>query len=501
MIKPSAGTGRRLWISAAAAAASITALLIAGCSSSTSTDTGLPPAGATTSDTSGSDMGGDMGADTGGSDMASTDMMTSSSESADDGAWADTGKPVDIMGWSTGDEVGTSRADFAKQQDPAVSIVPDENGFDQQKFATTMAGGAPPAGVSMDRQLLATYAAKGFLQPLEGCIAAQQIDMSQYYPEAVQESTWDGHVYGIPEFYTTRGLYVNLAALEDAGIAVDDVDVSNWDGVRTMADSLYRKKGDKPDRIGFDPKMPEFLPLWAMAAGGNIVDETGAPTLDSPPVVDALTWAVGLINDQGGWASFKSFRDTWDFFGANNEFAADQIGVMPFEQWYVNVLAGSGGKADFTVLPIKAEDGSDLTFETGSSLAIPTGSPNAGGMCAAIKQLTSTDAWMAAGAARDQKVQKDGGAFTGIFSANKTANDAIRSTYVKPTGDADLDTAIATFYDSLDNAKMIPPSPAGQEIQQAYQQAVTSALGGTDPTQALHQAQQAAMQAFQDATS
>lgn len=94
-----------------------------------------------------------------------------------------------------------------------------------------------------------------------------------------------------------------------------------------MADSLYRKKGDKPDRIGFDPKMPEFLPLWAMAAGGNIVDETGAPTLDSPPVVDALTWAVGLINDQGGWASFKSFRDTWDFFGANNAQRARCPGV------------------------------------------------------------------------------------------------------------------------------------------------------------------------------
>jgi multiple sugar transport system substrate-binding protein len=174
---------------------------------------------------------------------------------------------------------------------------------------------------------------------------------------------------------------------------------------------------------------------------------------------------------------------------------------MPFEQWYVNVLAGSGGKTDFTVLPIDAEDGSALTFETGTSLAIPTGSPNAGGMCAAIKDLPSADAWMAAGAAREQKVEKDGGAFTGIFSANKTANEALRSKYVKPTGDANLDTAIATFYDSLDAAKMIPPSPAGQEIQQDYQKAVTSALGGTDPSAALQQAQKAATQAFEDATS
>jgi multiple sugar transport system substrate-binding protein len=500
MSKPQTGTGRRRWF-CVIAAASIAALLIAGCGGGNAgTDTSA--AGGTDTSAAGAATGGDtsaMASTGGGSSVAAS--TGDSASSSDDGTWADTGKPVDIMGWSTGDEVGTSRVEFAKQQNPDLSIVADQNGFDQQKFATTMAGGAPPTGVSMDRQLLATYAAKGFLQPLDGCIAAQGIDMSQFYPEAVQESTWDGHVYGIPEFYTTRGLYVNLAALKDAGISEADVTTADWDGVRTLADKLYRAKGDKPDRIGFDPKLPEFLPLWAMAAGGSIVDDTGAPTLDSPAVVDALTWAVSLINDQGGWASFKSFRDTWDFFGADNEFAADQIGVMPYEQWYVNVLAGSGGKADFTVLPIKAKDGSDLTFETGSSLAIPTGSANAGGMCAAMKVLTSTDAWLAAGAAREQKIEKDGGAFTGIFSANKAANEAIRTKYVKPTGDSNLDTAIATFYDSLDAAKMIPSSPAGQEIQQDYQQAVTSALGGTDPAQALQQAQQAAMQAFQDATT
>lgn len=436
-----------------------------------------------------------------GAGAAAADSGSNSSSGAASGLWADTGKPVDIMGWSTGDEVGTARADLVKKQDPAITIEPDQNGFDQQKFATAVAGGSAPAGVSMDRQLLATYAAKGLLQPLDECIDSQHIDMSQFYPASVKESTWDGHVYGIPEFYTTRGLYVNLTALKSAGITADQIDTSDWNSISAFAGKLYRDKSGKPDRIGFDPKMPEFLPLWAMAAGGSIVDETGAPTLDSPAVVDALTWAVKLIDSQGGWASFKSFRDTWDFFGAKNEFVADQIGVMPYEQWYVNVLAGSGGKADFTVLPIMAKDGSDLTFETGSSLAVPTSSPNPGGMCAVMKVLTSTDAWLAAAAAREQKVQEGGGAFTGIFSANKTANEAIRSTYVKPTGNADLDTAISTFYDTLDAAKMIPPSPAGQEIQQDYQQAVTSALGGADPAQVLKQAQQAAMQAFKDATS
>lgn len=430
---------------------------------------------------------------------SSTDSTGGPAESGSDVSWDDTGEKIEVMGWSAGDEVATSRLEFAQKATPDVTIVPDENGFDQQKFATAMGSGSAPAGVSLDRQLIATYAAKGFLEPLDGCIDQHSIDMDQFYPDAVQESSWDGHIYGIPEFFTTRAVYVNLDALDEAGLTVDDIDTSDWESLTKLAGTLYRDDGGRPSRIGFDPKVPEFLPLWVLAAGGNLVDRNGSPTLDDDAVVEALTWAVDMINAQGGWSDFKSFRDSWDFFGADNEFVQDQVAVMPYEQWYVNVLAGTD--AHFTVIPFQDRNGEPLTFETGSSLAIPTGSPNAGGMCEFIKNITSTDAWRAAGAARHDKVAEDGSAFTGIFSANKTANDAIRDKYVSPTGNDDLDQAINTFYDSLDNAQMIPPSPAGQQIQEAYQKAVTAAVGGKDPQQALDQAQQTALRAYQDATS
>jgi multiple sugar transport system substrate-binding protein len=307
-------------------------------------------------------------------------------------------------------------------------------------------------------------------------------------------------VYGSPEFYTPRAVYINNTVLKQAGLTEADVDTSDWNKISEIAKKMYKESGGKPSTIGFDPKIPEFLPLWVMADGGNIVDDQGKPTLNDPKVVEALKWTVSVVNEQGGWANFKSFRDTWDFFGADNEFAKNQVGVMPYEQWYANVLAGFGDKVNFSVIPFKAKDGSSLTFESGSSLAIPKGSPNVGGMCEVLKLLTSKDAWMAAGAAREAKVEKDKSVFTGIFSANKPANEAMREKYVKPSDNKALDKAIGVFYDSLDYAKMIPPSPAGQQIQQAYQQAVTDALGGKDPKAALDAAQQTAMTAFQDAT-
>ncbi len=407
------------------------------------------------------------------------------------------------MGFTTGDEVGTSRVAYAKKTDSKLDIKVDQNGFDPQKFATAMNGGTVPAGVYMDRSLLAEYAQKGFLQPLDDCVSKDAIDTSQYYKEAVQESTYNGHLYGIPDFYTVTAILMNNKVLSAAGVSPSDIDTSNWDNLLTVAKKMYKATNGKPSTIGYDPKIPEYLPLWAEANGGSIIGSDGKPTLNDPKVVEALKYTVSLVNAQGGWANFKSFRDTWDFFGANNEFTKGQIGAMDYEDWYPNVLFGFPGSQDISAAPFKAKNGQPLSLETGASFAIPDGSPNAGGMCEFMKLATSGAAWDAAGAARSAKLATTNpkGIFTGLFTANQAANVKLQAQYVKPTGNAKIDAVIKVYYNALSSAKMVPPSPAGQEIQTAYQQAVTDALNGKDPQQALDTAQNTAMQAYSDATS
>ena len=194
--------------------------------------------------------------------------------------------------------------------------------------------------------------------------------------------------------------------------------------------------------------------------------------------------------------------DTWDFFGAGNEFAKgkDQIGAMPFEQWYVNVLAGFGNSIDLSAVPFKGRNGNPITMSSGSAFAIPKDSPNAGGMCEFMKLVTSQDSWNAAAKARQTTVEKNKSVFTGLFTANKQANDSIQKEYVKTGGNPKIDAAVKVYYDSLTTAKSVPPSPAGQDIQAAYNQAVTDSLGGQDPQAALDAAQQTAQNAYDDAT-
>ena len=405
------------------------------------------------------------------------------------------------MGFSTGDEVGTSRVDYAKKLDSKLDIKVDENGFDQQKFATAMNGGTSPAGAYMDRNLIAEYAQKGFLTPLDDCISKDAIDTSQYYQQAIQESTYNGHVYGIPDFYTVTSILMNNKVLDAAGVKPADIDTSNWDNLLTVAKKMYKESNGKPSTIGYDPKIPEYLPLWTVANGGSIIGTDGKPTLNDAKVVEALKYTVSLVNAQGGWANFKSFRDTWDFFGAGNEFAKNQIGAMDFENWYPNVLFGFPASQDLSAAPFKGRDGQPLSLETGASFVIPDGSPNPGGMCEFMKYATSQAAWQAAGAARSAKLATTNpkGVFTGLFTANQQANASLQAEYVKPSGNAKIDAVIKTYYNALATAKMVPPSPAGVEIQTAYQQAATDALNGKDPQQALDTAQKTAMDAYNDA--
>lgn len=409
-------------------------------------------------------------------------------------------KPVDIMGFSTSDEVGTSRVAYAKKKSPKLDIKVDKNGFDQQKFATAMGGGSAPAGVYLDRQLIATYAEKKFLVPLDDYIDSLNIDMSQYYKAAVDEASYKGHVYGIPDFYTTRAIFGDNRVLKAAGLTIEDIDTSNWDKLAQQTKALFKSKGGKPSTIGFDPKLPEYLPLWVLANGGTLIDSNGKPMLDDSKVVEALAYTVGLINDQGGWADYKSFRDTWDYFGEKNEFTLDQIGAMPYEQWYINVLAPYQSKIDVSATQFKARSGSPLTFASGAAFALTKGSPNPGGMAEFMKEVTSQGAWAAAAKAREAVVKKEHSVYTGISSANKVANDAAEKLYMKPSGNKEFDQIISVFNASLNNAKTVQTSPAGQDIASAYQQAVTDALGGKDPKSALSSAQSRAMSAYTDAT-
>jgi multiple sugar transport system substrate-binding protein len=133
----------------------------------------------------------------------------------------------------------------------------------------------------------------------------------------------------------------------------------------------------------------------------------------------------------------------------------------------------------------------------GSAWVVPKGAKNPNAACQWAKTMTSIATWHKAAEARMQTVAKDKTFFTGLFTGNKVADDEIKAQYLKPTGDAGFDAAIKNYYDVLETAKPLNPSPAGAEIDAAWQSAVAKALAGSaTPQAALDQAQADAKAAY-----
>jgi multiple sugar transport system substrate-binding protein len=401
------------------------------------------------------------------------------------------------MGFGTnGDDVAKTR--FARAEAAVGGNVSAPNGgFNDQQFLAAIAGGNAPDLVYFSRDNVGTYAAKGALVPLTSCIKSAKIIMSQYRPAARADVTYKGKVYGIPEFYDVRTIITNLDLLNQAHLKLKDLNTANWPHLKVVAKKLYAASGGKVTRIGFDPKLPEFFPLWAKANGVDILSKDGLhPHLNDPRAVAALSYAVSLVNAQGGWGKFKSFRDTFDFFGAGNEFAKNQLGAFPMEQWYYNVLAGSSPNVKIAAVPFRTRTGKAINFETGSAWAIPKGAKHQQAACTWMKTMTSVPTWMAAAVNRAQIRKSKNQPYTGLSTANQIADKLIYKNTYTPINKY-FDQAVKTVLDVQKNSFGIPASPASAEFHDAWTNAANRVLSGQQTAKkALDQAQKEAVAAI-----
>jgi multiple sugar transport system substrate-binding protein len=407
------------------------------------------------------------------------------------------------FGFSLPDEIATTRVDAFKKANPQVQVKITEGGFDEQQFLSAVASGSPPDLVYLDREIIGTYATRGAIVPLDDCVRSAGIDMGQFRPAAAQQVTVNGKVYGIPEFYSVRVVIINNKAVADAGLTPADLATNDWAKLTSVAAKLTKTQGGKLRRIGFDPKIPEFLPMWVRANGASMLSDDGRTArLDDPKVREALEATVGIVEANGGWSKLKGLRDSFDFFGAKNEYARDQLGGMPMEDWYLNVLAENSPDVDITVTPFQDRQGRPLTFATGNAWAIAKGAKNPDAACSFMKTMTDPATWVAAAKARAAARAKEKLPYTGTYTANRVADERIFKEVYKPSGNAKFDQGVQTLLAVQDAAFSTPPSPAGAEFQKAWQDAVNRVLAGQQqPAAALQQAQRRTQAALDKAAA
>jgi multiple sugar transport system substrate-binding protein len=401
-------------------------------------------------------------------------------------------------GFSPTDEVGTSRRDYAAAQLKDVKVDIQQGNFDPQKFAAQSAAGQVPDVVQMDRSFVATYAAKKLILPLDKCFSDNGVNASEhYYETAITDVTYKDQVWAVPQFYQPPLLLLNKRVMKKAGVTEAEMDTSKPDQLLAAAKKMYKANKNVPTTLGLDPRNG-LVSTWMLGYGGQLMDGEGKPTLDNANNIKAFAYLKQVYDAQGGYENHTSFVNSFDAFGDGNPFVKDQVGAQLIEQWYINVLTATASKIELGGVPFKDMTGKPLAVAGGTSFVIPAKSKNAAAACQWAIHLTSDAAWDAAAQARLATNKKTPGAlFTGLFTGSSTADKAIKDKYLKPTGNAGFDEAIAATYEVVTNGKSIGSSPAGLQIQTELTNAAAAAMSGSKtPEKALQDAQAAAVRAF-----
>lgn len=395
-----------------------------------------------------------------------------------------------------------SRYDAFKARFPNVTVEFNPGGVDRQKFLSAAAAGSPPDLLYVLRSDITSYATRGALLPLDDYVAAARLDMGQYRKTAVGEVTVGGRLYAIPEFTNVIVAYLNNRALREAGVSPSDVDLSDWERMADLGKKLTRSAGGQLQRVGYDPKLPEFTPLWAAANGGAILSANGKKAvMDSAKTVEAVRYGVGLRQAVGGQQAYQAFAQAWDTFGARNQIASDQVGVILFEQFFMSSLGKVTPDADFTVVPftMRHNGRQQVTYMGGNGWAIPKGAANPGVAMAFAKFLTDPDTWVLSAKANVATFAPPR-VYAGTYTANSVADARIMKEVYRPSGRRSFDDGVKVVLGVQDHAVALPPSTAGNEVTDAMKDGVNAALlGRQDTAAALHAANQRAQQALNPA--
>ena len=375
--------------------------------------------------------------------------------------------------------------------------------FDDQKLLTAVASDTVPDVLWLSRFETATWAARGVLQPLTDYIERDGYDTSIFYESAIEESTWNDELYGIPGGMDVRALFINLDQLAEIGVDIADVDTSNWEQLNDLGEQLVQRDGDTITRWGFDNKLPaRNFWLWGEGNGGSFLnDDATEATFAEDANVEALEWGVATYDRQGGYQDYQSVATTWQ---GDEQFARGQVAITLYEQWMMGgPIASVAPDLNFVVLPVRENgsgaEGRMVSFVGGNSWYIPAGAKNPDAAWEYIKFLHTDDTWrIGAEATRALREQEGERPFIPSLTGSKTADQMqIDEIYVPVAGP--FDDAVKLFPQILEQSenRQIGRSPvAGQLEDIMADEGVEPALGGTDAREALEQANQSAQDAI-----
>jgi multiple sugar transport system substrate-binding protein len=166
------------------------------------------------------------------------------------------------------------------------------------KFFLGVAGGDPPDVLNQDDPIVADWAHRGALVPLDELATPAEIARLEawLFPAARHIGSYQGRMYALCNGLDIRALYYDRRALDELGLQPPTT-LAELD---TIAQRVAPPDAPGPRRrYGFLPD-PRRLWAWGVVFGGQFQDPaTGRVTADSEPIVAALDWMASYSRRYG----------------------------------------------------------------------------------------------------------------------------------------------------------------------------------------------------------
>lgn len=294
----------------------MTASMLSGCGSSTTTSTDTTTKEETTEE------------------APAAEETASTEEVADEpAAEAASGDAVELhyAYWqdTLGDYLNECKANF-EAANPGVTVVLEPTAWGEYwtKLETAATGGAVADVFQMNGPNVGKYASAGVIVPIDDLLASSDLDLKNY-PEAMNNLyTVDGHQYGIAIDYDTIGLWYNKELFDAAGVEYPSEDWT-WDDMVAAAEKLTDEaNGVYGIAAGYNDQgcFYNTVPL----TGGYILnDDKSASGFSLPETKEGIKIWVDLI-DKGLSPTQASLTENADYI----QFMSGKIAMMFAGDWY-----------------------------------------------------------------------------------------------------------------------------------------------------------------------
>ncbi|GIG30396.1 ABC transporter substrate-binding protein [Cellulomonas marina] len=352
-----------------------------------------------------------------------------------------------VWGGDTDKAAYQARIDMLEEEHPDIQVTLQLIPSDQyaQKVQTMIAGGDGP-DIMQVAENVNVYSSKSQILPLDGYVAEAGLDLEERFGPVGTLYSYEDSVYAIPDRSGAMITYYNKDLFDAAGVAYPTADWT-WEDARDAMQKLT-----VPGQQWGYGGAGWWAQWWSLAYqnGGAIIDESGAPTADSPEVVEALQWANDLTFKDHVSPTPAEYADMGPDMGGDPAFVAGKVAMNTTGFWAIGGLEDAGFNWD--IAPFWGGKEKAVTA-FGSGLAISRDSDAPDKAFEAIDFLTD---------AKAQEVIID-------MAQDVPANLEVQNSdaFLNPEW-ATTPINMAAFGESADHIYRAPFIPEWNEMQQAF---------------------------------